>query len=131
MLLSPKQHGRTIKYGKKATARRSNIQILPDRTTQFRKGGVFLTNVEIAKISTDMGFEITFTSNEFIISELFKEASDANKLEELNENLLSIFESRLAEYNTIKKLYPKAQKPVSIWIDRCQKTIEKIRNGAN
>ena len=93
--------------------------------------GVFLTNVEIAKISTDMGFEITFTSNEFIISELFKEASDANKLEELNENLLSIFESRLAEYNTIKKLYPKAQKPVSIWIDRCQKTIEKIRNGAN
>jgi|GEM_PF-6130936 len=91
--------------------------------------GIFLTNIEIAEIAVSMNYEITLTSNEFILAELFKMASAENRLDELNNKLLVIFEDRLIEYNKVKKIFPKASKPISTWIEKCQKTINKIKVG--
>ncbi len=91
--------------------------------------GVYLGNSEIYKISQDMNFEITLATNEFILAQLFKEASETNRLNELSEHLILIFEDRLQEYNKIKSLYPKAAEPISSWIEKCQTTINKLQNS--
>ena len=91
--------------------------------------GVYLGNSEIYKISQDMGFEITLATNEFILAQLFREASEANRANELTKHLIIVFNDRLEEYNKIKSLYPKAAEPISIWIEKCEKTISKLQNS--
>jgi hypothetical protein len=83
--------------------------------------------MEIYKITLEMGFDITLATNEFILAELFKKASEENRLNELGSHLLELFNSRLSEYTKLKNLYPKADKPISIWIRNCEKTIEKLK----
>ncbi len=93
--------------------------------------GVYLGNSEIYKISQDMGFDITLATNEFILAQLFREATEANRADELNGHLKLIFEERLEEYNKIKSLYPKASEPISTWIDKCKRTISKLQNSTD
>lgn len=94
--------------------------------------GAFITNKEIFQISKDMGFDITLTTNEFILAELFKRASDSNRIIELNEMLSKVFESRLEFYRGTKVLYPNANDAIDTWIEKCEKTINKIKTyGVN
>ena len=91
--------------------------------------GVYLGNSEIYNISQDMGFEITLATNEFILAQLFKEASEANRVDELTKHLIIVFKDRLDEYNKIRSLYPKAAEPISIWIKKCEKTISTLQKS--
>jgi hypothetical protein len=89
--------------------------------------GVYITNIEINNIAKEMGFDITLTSNEFIIGEIFKVCSKENRLKELNEKILEIFSSRVGEYEKLKALYPEANAPIDLWLGRANRTMKKLQ----
>ena len=91
--------------------------------------GVYITNIEIYAIAKEMGFDITLTSNEFIIGELFQACSKESRLKELYEKVLAIFSARMNEYENLQALYPEAKEPINIWLSRAKKSMAKLQEG--
>jgi hypothetical protein len=91
--------------------------------------GIYITNIEINNIAKELGFDITLTSNEFIIGEIFKVCSKENKLNKLYKRILEIFSSRISEYEKLKALYPAANVPVSLWLSRANRTMKKLQEN--
>jgi len=91
--------------------------------------GIYISNIEIFNIAKEMGFDVTLTSNEFIVGELFKICSKENRLKELYERVLAVFEERQAKYKSLTSIYPGAAEAIESWSTRADKTVDKLKTN--